>query len=745
MRGSILSYTVPKCSRPPERAAKLTKVSLALIIHSHQPVGNFDHVIEDAYQKSYSPFVRALDRHPRIHLSLHFSGILLEWVEKHHPEYFLQLRDLVQRGQIELVGGGYYEPILPIIPDADKLAQLRKLADYIQEHFGTVPRGAWIAERVWEPTLPRPLAQASVEYVVLDDTHFLAAGLQPWQLHGSFVTEEDGFPLRLVPSMKALRYTIPFQEPAETLRILREGINQHDSLFAMGDDCEKFGVWPGTYEHVFKNGWLERFFKALEENDEWLETTTVADYLGSHPAVGRIYLPTASYAEMMEWSLPTTASTEFKACLEECEHIPSGERFLHFLRGGMWRNFLTKYPESNHIQKQMLGVSHRLQTLSSSVEAGTEKAALLADAQRHLLASQCNDPYWHGVFGGLYAPHLRSALLRNLIRAEFQLDKVEGRSADAPPEVVTTDFNLDGQEEILVRQSISGMTLHPADGATVSSLRYQPANAELVNSLMRRPEPYHDLIRKQVSSKQGPREGPASIHDQVLSKESHLDALLRYDQYARHAFRSYVFPSAKGLKDFEFLRLQENKTLACGTWKATRVKAPGAAIEFRNAADIQLDGCTMRVDALKTLTSKVSGSSWQIECRSSLNSDRACPTGTAMGLELVLNLLAPDAHDRYFLAKDVHRPLEFRGEIDSARLTLVDEWQRVRITLETRPQACWWIVPIETISQSELGFERVYQGSAIMAVWKIDPPSWRNVACVLQMEISPWENPDAAG
>ena len=69
-------------------------------------MGNFDHVIEDAYQKSYSPFVRALDKHPRIRLSLHFSGILLEWLEKHHPEYFLQLRNLVQRGQVELVGGG---------------------------------------------------------------------------------------------------------------------------------------------------------------------------------------------------------------------------------------------------------------------------------------------------------------------------------------------------------------------------------------------------------------------------------------------------------------------------------------------------------------------------------------------------------------------------------------------------------------------------------------------------------------
>jgi alpha-amylase len=718
----------------------LSKVSLALVIHSHQPVGNFDHVIEDAYQKSYAPFVRTLHAHPRIRVSLHFSGILLEWLEHHHPEYFQHLRELVGRGQVEMVGGGYYEPILPIIPDADKIAQVRKLADYLEHHFGRAPRGAWIAERVWEPTLPRPLAQAGVGYVVLDDTHFLAAGLEPWQLHGSFVTEEDGHAVRLVPSSKALRYTIPFQEPAETLKILREEINKHDALFAMGDDCEKFGVWPGTYDHVYKNGWLERFFKAVEGSQDWLETTTVADYLSTHAAVGRIYLPTASYAEMMEWALPPVASAEFKACLEESEHIPNGERFQHFLRGGLWRNFMTKYAESNHIQKQMLLVSHRLHKLAATVEGGTAKAATLAEAHTHLLAAQCNDPFWHGVFGGLYAPHLRSALLRNMIEAEFKLDQVEGRDANSPPEITTTDFDNDGQDEILIRQEISGITVHPADGATVSSLRFQPSNVELVNSLRRRPEAYHELVRKQVASPHAPREGPASIHDQVLSKEAHLDSLLRYDRYARHAFRSYVFPSSKTWKDFEFLRLEEDEALARGAWSAAPLKSAGAAFEFRSAADVSANGCVMHVDALKALTTRVSGTTWQIECRSSLNTDRSCPTGMALGLELVLNLLAPDAHDRYFLAKDVHRPLEFRGEINSSKLTVVDEWQRVKITLETRPQACWWIVPIETISQSELGFERVYQGSAILAVWKIDPPSWRNVNCVLQMEVSPWEH-----
>jgi len=723
----------------------LNKVSFALVIHSHQPVGNFDHVIEEAYQKAYAPFVQTLLQHPRVRLSLHYSGVLLEWLEEHRPEYFDQLRELIGRGQVELLGGGYYEPILPSIPDADKVSQVRKLADYLHQHWGTAPRGAWVAERVWEPSLARPLAQAGVEYVVLDDTHFLAAGLEPARLHGIYLTEEQGAPLRLVPSLKSLRYTIPFREPEETLRILRQGRNHTGQLFAMGDDCEKFGVWPGTYDHVYQNGWLERFLQALEGADEWLETTTVSDYIASHAPLGRVYLPTASYAEMMEWALPTATCAELKACLEETEKMPDGERFRRFLQGGFWRNFLSKYPESNQIQKLMSAVSRRWQELSGARPQDEAVARLLTEAQGHVLASQCNDAYWHGVFGGLYAPHLRSALFRNLIRAEVLLDKVDGLKGNSSLRIKQEDFDVDGQEEILLEHPALGMIIRPADGGTVSSLRFKPAHAELVNSLMRRPEAYHALVRKHVGSKESPKEGPASIHDMVLSKEANLESLLRYDRYARHMFRTYVFPAAKGWRDFSLLRLDENEALACGPWKQSAGCVLPGVVRLESSTPIQLGDCMTQIEARKTLTTKMQGDTCWIECKSSLSADPACPAKTALGTELVVNLLAAAAPDRYFIANRVRRPLDFRGEIDASSLTLVDEWQGVQISLDAQPRPRWWIVPIETISQSELGFERVYQGSAILAVWKIDPATWRDVTGVLRAEVTPWVGPTGNG
>ncbi len=710
-----------------------------MVVHSHQPVGNFDHVIEEAYQQAYAPFLSVLALHSRIRVSLHYSGILLEWLEGHHPEFFQRLRQLVESGQVELVGGGYFEPILPAIPDGDKVAQVRRMSDYLRGRFGVTPRGAWLAERVWEPSLARPLAESGVEYTVLDDTHFLAAGLEPSELHDYYITEEAGMPLRIVPSLKALRYTMPFREPEETLRILHEGTSGPAALFAVGDDCEKFGVWPGTFQHCYTHGWLERFLQAIEEAGDWLETTTISDFLQANSSRGRIYLPTASYPEMMEWALPVAASREFKACLEQSQRMPNGERLRRFLLGGLWRNFLSKYPESNQLHKLMLEVSRRWHHLSLARAAGTEGARLLSEAQTHLLAGQCNDAYWHGTFGGLYAPHLRGALLHHLIKAEAVLDQLEGAPRNSVASAVTRDFDTDGQEEVLIEHPIFGMVVRPADGGTVSSLRFKPADFELINSLMRRPEPYHDLVRQHATSNEPSHEGLASIHERVSSKETNLDALLHYDRYARHAFRTYVFSVSKEWQDFDNLRLEENEELAQGPWALGSTQNPAGALRLEREARFEAGKGQVALRVAKTIRTQVVGTIWQIECRSSLLTDHAISAPLALGVELVFNLEAANAPDRYLLtssgSREIRQPLEFRGEIEAPRLLLVDEWRHLQISLTTRPHARWWVVPVETISQSESGFERVYQGSAILAVWKVDRSPWRKITRVIRAEI----------
>ena len=716
----------------------MSKVALALVIHSHQPVGNFDHVIEEAYQKSYHPFLEALRSHPRIKMTLHYSGVLLEWIERHHPEFLEVLRELAGRGQIEMLGGGYFEPILVSIPDRERAAQIERQSRYLHRHFGVSPQGIWVAERVWEQGLIQPLVKAGVHYTILDDSHFIAAGLEPAQLQGAYITEDAGAALHLFPSLQSLRYTIPFREPDETLEILRGGQGTPGALFAVGDDCEKFGVWPGTYEHCYTNGWLERFLTAIDEAGDWLETVTLADHFSVQKPKGRIYLPTASYAEMMSWALPNPACRELTACLSDVEKMPQGKRLQRFMRGGVWLNFLGKYAESNQMQKLVLRAVERWHTARLATVPGTERHSILDRAQTHLLAAQCNDAYWHGVFGGLYAPHLRSGLLANLIQAEVLLDQFDGLNGDSPLDAQVADFDADGQPELCLENRVFGMIARPADGATISSLRFKPAGVELINSLMRRPEAYHDLVRRQFTVKQAPHEGPAFIHDQVWSKEANLAALLRYDQYARHAFRSILFPASKTFQDFAELTLQENQSLAAGSWKLDEPWDGTDEWGFRQVSCLQTGNLRTGYDATKRFRVRANGSQLVIEClsRFSILPPASAAPRMAFGLELVLNLLARNSPDRYFEAGKERHPLEFKGEIDSSSLTVVDEWQRVKIQLNGEPAIRWWIAPIETISRSESGFERIYQGSTVMAVWNPEPLSGRFPDHNLRAEIT---------
>ena len=191
----------------------MAKFQFVLFIHAHQPVGNFDDVIERAYAQSYLPFVQVLARHPSIHVGLHYTGSLLEWIERAHPEYFELLRALVKRGQVEIVGGGFYEPILATIPFDDRHEQIVRLADYVEKHLAVRPHGAWLAERVWEPQLPSSLAPAGVDYTLVDDNHFLGAGFELEKLYGHYIVEDQGHAVSLLPGLKALGYLASLDEP----------------------------------------------------------------------------------------------------------------------------------------------------------------------------------------------------------------------------------------------------------------------------------------------------------------------------------------------------------------------------------------------------------------------------------------------------------------------------------------------------------------------------------------------------
>ncbi|MFZ0639025.1 MAG: alpha-amylase/4-alpha-glucanotransferase domain-containing protein [Candidatus Acidiferrales bacterium] len=679
----------------------MTRFNLVLIVHAHQPVGNFDAVMEHAYEKSYLPFVQVLLRHPFLRLGLHYSGGLLEWIERAHPEYFESIKVMVKRGQVELLGGGYYEPILVVIPKKDAREQIDKLAGYLARHFGRRPRGAWLAERVWEPQLPSVLAAAGVEYTLVDDNHFLNAGFDPASLYGTFVAEDQGSPVILFPGLRALRYLIPYKSPQEVVGFVREAARARPGGIAtMGDDMEKFGVWPGTYDYVYKDGWLERFIAELEANQNWLATVTPSDAMTSQPPLGRADLPACSYSEMMEWALPTPARLRFQAVQKE---FAARDDVKEFLRGGVWRGFLTKYSESNLMQKKAMLVSRKLRDVESKLRAEGAPLEGLRRAKTDLFCGQANDAYWHGVFGGLYAPHLRTTVWRSLIRAEAFADAA-AHKREKFAELRRFDLDADGHEELYLTTERAAILISPNDGGTVKAMDFRPNSVAVINSMMRRPEPGHQKLGQATGQR-----GIASIHDQVRAKEPGLEKRLKYDRWPRNSFRVLMFPAEGSAQDYENLKLNENAEIAGGSY---RVKEAGAS-KVRLTADSTDGGWKVE----KVFSFSARGDGFRVSCDLSMKHEGQTSAKVMVGIEMVVNLLAPDTTDRYVEVGGKRQSLRWAGAAPASELQLVDEWQNIRVTLQAEDARDYWVAPIETISESEEGFERVYQGSQVMAVW----------------------------
>lgn len=706
----------------------MKRINLILGCHSHQPVGNFDFVFQDAFDMAYLPFVNVLERFPDVRVTLHYTGPLWDWFLAHQPEYVTRLRGLVERGQVEIMGGAYYEPMLCAIPERDALAQIGRMQAFCREHFGTEPEGMWLAERVWEPHMARVLAEAGIKYAALDDSHFLCSGLEPEDMYGCYMTEEEGAAIRVFPILERLRYLVPFHRVQETIEYLRERATEDGSRCAvLHDDGEKFGTWPGTHHSVYEEGWLEEFFTALTENKEWIQSVTYSEYIKKHRPLGRTYLTCASYQEMMTWALPAYRQRRLKAARESLARMPELDAQCGpFLRGGFWRNFLTKYPEANTMQKRMLRVSRRLYGLQGS-HAGSPH---LAEAERLLHQGQCNCAYWHGQFGGLYLNHLRSAVYEKLIAADRALDALGGPAGSVV--VSTLDFDGDGRPEHVLETDTLAAFVSPHDGGTLFELDFKPGAFNMLNTLTRREEPYHDALRLEREEEEDGR--VRSIHDHFQSKERGLDQILFYDAYRRASLRDHFYG-----RDLDVEALYRNKAADLGNFAQADYASSFRGTELSMWADgaVECEGPQpLRLRKTMALSPRES----RAEIAYDISYDGASAFCGIFGVEFSANLLAGGAPDRYYYTpeRDLGRPMlgARLREGDLRQFSLRDEWLRLEVAWRLSEPGSFLAFPLETVSQSECGQERVYQGSVVTVAWPVTLKPGARLSRALAFEVN---------
>jgi 4-alpha-glucanotransferase len=696
------------------------KIKLVFGVHNHQPIGNFDDIIEDAYQHCYEPFLSLLEKHPKVAVTLHYSGTLLDWFFAKHPEMIDRIRLLLNRKNVELLSSAYYEPVLTAIPEEDRIGQIQKMNNLLHTAFGYEAKGMWLTERVWEPHLPQSIELANIKYTALDEVNFRSSGVAQFPVKAYYNTEENGHTVGVFSISRTLRDLAPYSEPQKIIDYLKDQVsdnNQH--LLVMLDDGEKFGIYPNTYQKVYGDNWLEKFFTLLEANEDWIQTTTLKAYYEQFTPQGLLYFPSSSYFEMGEWALQADIQKDFTDFVQEIESSGHLEERRHFLRGGYWRNFMSKYLETNWMQKRMQQITRKFRLL----EMTSPRKESLRKIRNALWKGMCNNAYWYGVYGGLYLPHLRRAVWQNLIFAE---DKIDSRLFNLEDDYYVreeSDINRNGLTDIKITTRNYDAIFSVNTAGALAEFDFRPSLVNVCDMIRRIPEKYHDLIRCQKDS--GTQK---YLHDKGQQIPFAKDDLY-YDSVPRYSLLEKYFDveisvdkvyknQYKDASDFvnqavDYLRDRDDRTVSFSregwiNWQRMRLRKDIVMLENGFEAHYSLTNVGMGGNRF------------------------------AFGPEFNFALAAGLDNEKYLTLNGQPDTYSVKAMLDEKQLNqfsirnLHDQYQ---LTLRFDQPVRLISYPVETIILAQKGYEKIYQGSAFLPLWQVESKPGQTYHFKLSFEI----------
>ncbi len=674
----------------------MKQTALLLGLHCHQPVDNFHHVVDEAIEKSYRPFFEVAAKFPDFKFSVHYSGWLLAYIKEKDTKLFTLMKELAQKGQIEFLTGGYYEPILASISSKDRIAQINKLNFFIIENFGQRPKGLWLTERVWDSVLIKDLISCGIEYVVVDDYHFIAAGFDKEDLKGYFLTEDEGDVLKIFPINKELRYTMPFATPQKVCTYLESISEENISAGVIFDDGEKFGIWPETYEWVYEKKWLEKFIQEALQSDK-ITSMLYREYLQVTKPISLAYLPITSYIEMGEWALKAKDNLALHQMEDALKEAFSEDTIEKFVKGSVWKNFLIKYPEANRIHKRYIALSKERIDDANYLDS--------------LYKAQTNDVLWHGVFGGIYLPNLRDNAWRFIIDCE---NIKHGTNVSTQ----TADINLDGYDEIKCISKNLITMFDTKEGGQLIEFAIRDRSFNLQNTMTRYFESYHEKILHPQQTltddndieEEIAAEAIATIHDQQ-EDTSQYQEMLKHDWHTKNSFIDHITDSGANLESFGGSTFNEYSDFANQPFEL--IQAQNQKVILSRDGGIYVNDTKYETTLSKTFHTKDDRIDFEITLQSHMRGEffylMEHNFHFANLKDITINTQTLD-NATMIEQKGVTKAFAIKN---SNILILNDTYTGKEITIEIDTPADLFLSPLDTLSQSEAGFDVTNQGLSI--------------------------------
>jgi hypothetical protein len=439
-------------------------VSLILGSHNHIPYGIGDDEFEEVYNRKLRPFIVALNRYPKIPMTLHYSGVLLHWIERNHPEFFMLIVDMVSRKQVEMLGGGFYEPLLPLLPIPDKIGQVEMLTTYLRSHFNKRPQGCWLPALAWEQNMVGVLNTCGMGYTFMNEALYTAAGLSGEALYAPCISEDQGKLVTVFPLSDRLNAELKRKRPFDVVEAFSDGVPAGQNRLAAVFP-EFFFACPQAESSPEEriNGFFEDLSRA--ESLAKVEFSSPGRLFKNLTGLAKAYFPSS------------TQERKYPAINELCEEPEAASSAESAEAGSLLsRQFLINYPESNGLYSKMMFTHVLINQLRGD-------KSRKRTAREELWKAQGYDALCYGGGGGIYRNNLRNAAYKALLGAE----KITRDKGVFIPAVMNFDFDLDGEDEYLFQDEILNCYIKKR-GASVFELDYLPKSWNYLDTLARRRE-----------------------------------------------------------------------------------------------------------------------------------------------------------------------------------------------------------------------------------------------------------------
>jgi hypothetical protein len=373
-------------------------------------------------------------------INLYICGRGLKLAGTKHKALVNQIKRKFDEGCIEFMGGGFYDPVFPLIPKLSQNLQIQLHKDELKTWFEATPQGIWLPSFVWESSMISMISENNFEYTVLKDYQLEGALWRYPTSKGYWAMEDQGHLVKFISSSsKAFQYFRENKIEELCVEIQNELDAQNEGALWYTLDIPFLRHQRGQYEHH----WFENFKELLVQlQAKGFVQKLLASQIHEQECGGNIHIPSSVGRSLgLEVGLNSI------------------------------RDLLLLQPECNLIQKKVQKLFQKIQKINS------EKA-------KHLLHSDlliCQSIYWlrnQFATGGLVHLQDRLQIFKNILASE------KSWRAHAEHDGVSfeeSDLLGRGHSQIQLANNDLNILIEQRDGGRIRSLEFIPTLSQLVS------------------------------------------------------------------------------------------------------------------------------------------------------------------------------------------------------------------------------------------------------------------------